>query len=287
MSTGVPEGEPKVPERNPRHEALRKEFITRFGDTRGKELFRQLEETTLHRVGPGAWIGVFDSKDVQDVVGRIWKDGLAGLSAAELLKIDDLLSKTVYRRRLILRFLKHYIEDDEYSAVDTAFQLVSIIRDHSGHVANRRRLVRSLYDRLDRLRYGNRILNQVSVGWLESVTYPRMRALETGMTPAGRATGPEAEAIKQVFYHALTPDRTRMWIRASDDSTEVFGEIAYRLLRGGPEVPYLDVHATATAERVRDAAVEDFLGSYAQFEGKRVDLGPGGVYVHISRKERP
>ncbi len=287
MSTSGPENSERVQTREERLNTLRKEFVAEFGEKRGQELFRQVQASTLSRVGPEAWISVLDPKDVRDVFDRLWQKGLAGLSTAELLQVDDVLSKSVARHKVILRFLKYYLQDEEYAAVDTAFQLIGILRDRSTHSPNRRQLIRALYDRLRRLRYGDRIRNQVSMGWLEKATYPEMRRLENALAPAGRAHGPASEAIAQVFYRSLEPQPTKMWVRSADDPTEVFGEIAYKLLGGGPQIPYLDLYATANAQLVRDAAIEDFLGTYLQFEREVFELGEAGNFVRVRRKARP
>src|SRR5580658_2962727 len=216
MSGPAPPGDAKVPTKEERLAALRDELVTEFGDKRGQELFRQVQDFTLRRIGPEAWISALDPKDVSDIFSTIWAKGLAGLGSADLLKVDDLLSRSVARRRVMLRFLKYYLQEEDYAAVDTAFQLIGIIRDRSEHSANRSRLIRALYDRLRRLRYGDRIRNQISMGWLEKTTYPEMRRLEAKLAPAGRAHGNEAEAISQVFYRSLDPQPTRMWIRTAD-----------------------------------------------------------------------
>lgn len=283
MSTPGPEEDPGA-QRERRLAALRLEFVRQFGETRGKELFRQLQAFTLNKVGPEAWINVLDPKDTRDIFGTIWLQGLAGLGASELLKIDNALSQTVAHRRVVLRFLKYYLEDEEYAAVDTAFQLIGILRDRSEHSPNRMRLIRALYDRLRRLRYGDRVRNQVSMGWLENITYPEMRRLETKLSPAGRAHGPDAEAIAQIFYRSLEPQHTKMWVRTRDDPVEIFGEIAYRMLGGGREIPYLDIHATSKAEAIRDAAIEDFLSTYQQFGSERFEMGEAGTVVRLRRK---
>ena len=283
MSTPSPEEDPAV-QKAKRLADLRVEFVRQFGEKRGQELFRQLQAFTLNKIGPEAWINVLDPKNVRDILGTIWARGLAGLGASELLKIDNTLSETVAHRKVVLRFLRYYLEDEEYAAVDTAFQLIGILRDRSEHSPNRMRLIRALYDRLRRLRYGDRVRNQVSMGWLEHITYPEMRRLETKLSPAGRAHGPDAEAIAQIFYRSLEPQPTKMWVRTKDDPVEIFGEVAYKMLGGGRDIPYLDIHATSKAEAIRDAAVEDFLATYQQFESERFELGDAGTVVRLHRK---
>ncbi|MGH9918490.1 MAG: hypothetical protein ACRD6W_06450 [Nitrososphaerales archaeon] len=286
MSTPGPEDDPAA-QKVKRLTALRAEFVRQFGEKRGQELFRQLQAYTLNKVGPESWINVLDPKDIPDIFSTIWEKGLAGLGAAELLEIDNALSKTVAHRKVILRFLRYYLEDEEYAAVDTSFQLIGMLRDRSDHSPNRMRLIRALYDRLRRLRHGDRVRNQVSMGWLENVTYPEMRRLETKLASAGRAHGPDAEAVAQIFYRSLEPQPTKMWIRTRDDPAELFGEIAYKMLGGGRDIPYLDLLATSKAEAIRDAALEDFLASYQQFETERFDLGDAGTAVRIRRKTLP
>lgn len=290
MSAPDPQGtdEPKSAEERAR--ILKAELIGRFGVQRGNELFRKAQATTISRIGHDSPVTVFDPADVDDVLRRIWETGLAGLSSSEFLKVDAFLTDTRLHHRKMLRFFRFYVHDTEYAAIDTSYQLMTRIEDRSGNPAERSKTIRSLYDRLGRLRYGRRIYNQVSVGWLDHLTYPQMKNLEIQLTQAGRAQGPEREKISQIFYRSLEPDPTKLWIKSSDDPTAVFGEIAEKMVGEPgyrPQQTFLDVFAVGQAERVRDAAVADFLASYLQFESERHDQ-PGRIGAGFVRiKPRP
>jgi hypothetical protein len=280
-----------IPTSQERAERLKKELIDRFGEARGNDLFRKAQASTISRLGQDSSITVFNATDIPDVLPRIWSEGIAGLSAAELLSIDAFLTDSHLRHRRMLRLLKYYLQPTEYAAVETSFQLVRRIQDRTTDLGNRSKTMRSLYDRLGRLRYGNRIYNQVSVGWLEELTFPQMRDLELRLSPAGRAHGSAKEQIAQVFYRALEPDATKLWVRSSDDPTQLFGEIAERFGVHGVErsgVPYLDIYAVGQAGVILEAAIADFLSGYLQYEAERHDSADriGAGYVRLKRRAR-
>jgi hypothetical protein len=291
MSAPAPSGSDEPLSPPERAELLKRELIGRFGERRGTEMFRQAQAATLRRIGRDSAINVLEASDVRGVLSRIWTDGLAGLSSADLLRVDNLLSDTVLKHRKMLRFLKYYVQDPEYAAIDTSFQLIARIQDRSGDAALRSKMIRSLYDRLGRLRYGRRVYNQLSVGWLESLTYPQMVELENRLSPAGRAHEGEKEQIAQIFYRSLEPDSTKLWVKSTDDAGSVFGEIADRLCEIPPPprpIPYLDVYAIGAAIRIRDAAISDFLSSYLQYEEERHGNGQefGAGFVRLKLRPR-
>ena len=292
MSAPGPSGSEDAPTHAERAERLKHELIVKFGERRGLELFRKTQEATLNRIGTEATISVLNASDVAGLLGQIWTDGLAGLSSGELLKIENFLNDHLLRHRRMLRFIRYYVQDDEYAAVDTSFQLMARIQDRATDPENRSRTIRSLYDRIGRLRYGRRVYNQVSVGWLENLTYPQMKSLEERLSPAGRVRGSQKEQVAQVFYRSLESDPTKLWVKSIDSPSEVFGEVCDRLGVAGTyterPVPYLDVYAVGHAELVRDSAVADFLSSYGQYQMERHDSADrvGAGFLRLQRAPR-
>lgn len=285
MSPAGPPSEDGVPPGEERIAKLRQELLRLFGEKKADELLRLSHEAGLRRIGVNASIAVFDAQAALPYLSRLWDEGVAAIAWSELVKADDYLTQQSARHRLILRVLRHYLEQEEYSAVLTSYELVAVLRDPLARVSKRSVVISGLYRRIDRFRYGRPIYNQVSSGRLDHRIYPAMRSLEASIATAGRVEGAEKERVKQVFYDAIQPNPAELWVNASDDPAMVFDTIRTRLLGlgGTHPLPVLDVYAVGSAAAVASAAIRDFMESYPEFVGERQPEGDVAGYVRLRR----
>ena len=224
-----------------------------------------VQEANLRRIGAESSVNLFEAREFLPVLESLWREGVAGPVWADLVKVDNYLANQRLTRRVMLRFLHHYLDEPEYQAVSTSLELVSLLQDRASPVPKRSTMISGLYNRLDHLRHGRRVFNQLSSGRLEHLTYPEMRALETRLVPAGRAAGADKERIGEIFYASIQPDPSKLWVNSSDDPVAVFGEIADRLVGshdGRRPLPFLDVYSVGAAVPIAEHAIGEFTASY-------------------------
>ncbi len=210
------------------HDYLRETYPPRLA----QEIFDAVEKRTreIARGSPNIVIGAID--DFRGKLAELHQKGALGIANAELISADLMIHAETVRRRVLLRFFKHYLEDEEYKALLTAYQLRRIL-SNPDQTIDPPGMVRGLYKRRDSLRYGRQIYNQLSSGNLEALIYPEMRRIETQLVPAGRVRGPERERVKQVFYGALRPDPSVFWVNDTMTGPELFDIIHQRLVDEG------------------------------------------------------
>lgn len=280
------DGDELTPEQ--RIERLRAQLRELLGKKKANEIVRLIQQTNEDRIGSSSYVQIVPMDDVTDIITELWDEGIFGVGDADLLELDNYLSEKRNQHQVMLRIFKHYLEPDEYQAVLLALELNSIVLDEHAKVLSRPDMISGLYNRLDRLRYGRRIYNQVSRGWIFS-TYRDMRRLETKLSPAGRCMGPEAESIKQIFYGRLQPNPIRYWVRSGDNVAEVLDEIVERLTNPDPSVdnvPFLDVYCAGRAREIARAAIQTFVHAYPnyEYEEEEQDDNPGASVIHIRRR---
>ncbi len=263
---------------------LRAELEKSLGKKKAQEIIRLLQQTTMTKLGADASLRVAKFADIEDILVKLWDQGLFGLGREELLKVDDYLNDVRLKHQAMLRFMRHYLEPSEYHALLAAFELVKLLRDKHPKVLDRHSMIDGLYRRINKLRYGRRVLTMVSIGKFENVVYPQMRDLESRISTAGRVNGPELEAIKQIFYSYLKTDRTKYFVRRESDVAEVFDRIADRFFNEEEEpIPYLDIYSAKTARKNAHEAIKTFLKTYPQFESIEYKQkgNPEASYIRI------
>ena len=268
---------------------LKASLLKRFPKKRVNEIIQIIQRTTNQRVGKSASIQVVTKKEIEDILRQLYDEGLFGIASNDMVKIDDYITQKRLKKQAMLRFLKHYVEPEEYHGIELSIQLDDLLNDKIAMPGQRSEMIEGLYNKLSKLNYGRRIFNQVSTGWLFKITYPKMRALENKLSDGGRVLGNEAETIKQIFYSSLKVDKTKLWVRSDNTISEIFNEIniLLRPLSHDPEkVPYLDLHAAGNARKIARDTVKEFINLYPdyQMEESNVQDNPNIIMIKLTQK---
>lgn len=287
MSGSPPVAGAGDPSEDERIAKLRADLKRCYGEKRANEFMKLIQAANRSRVGAAASVNLFEWRDFLPVLDSLWCEGIAGPAWGDLVKVDNYLTDQRLRRRAMIRFLHHYLEEAEYAALSTSLELIALLQDPTAPVPKRQVMISGLYNRLDHLRSGRPIFNQLSTGRLERLTYPEMRALESRLVPAGRAEGPDKERVKQIFYDSIQPDASKLWVNSTDDPIAVFGEIADRLVGtsyGRRPLLFLDVYAVGHAKAIADHAIGEFTGSYPGFSAEIHPEGDLAGFVRLKRR---
>jgi len=283
-----------MPEQEERRElpldVVRRALTAQFGAAKGEALFAQIKQDTEKRLGPESVMAITTPHIDRKALEALIRSDLFGIGKDHLINFDNRVQTSRVRNDLMLRFLKHYLQDEEWRALLTSLTLLPLLNDpedktpeYPPHLT-----VGSLYQRLNKLRYGRRIFNLVSTGRLQTSIYPEMRRTETRFNQAGRLPpgSEEAEIVRQIFYRAIQPDRTKYWLNAGTDVTEAFDRIHDSLFNQETPIPYLDVHGAGRAwELAQDVSalfIESFEG-YTAVPHPQPD-NPNAGYIRIGRK---
>lgn len=216
----------------------------------------------LAKGNPRVAIGAIE--DFKGELAELHRKGVVGIAYSELIPADILYHAETIRHRLLLRFFKHYLEPPEYKALLTSFHLRRIL-SNPGRREDPPGMVDGLYRKLNSLRKGRQVYNQVSSGNLEEIIYPEMRRVESTLVQAGRVRDKAPkEKVKQILYHALEPRRDQFWANHLLTPSDIFDEVYKRLIeaRGDHLTIYgareAWVHVQAVAERFIELYYTDF-----------------------------
>ncbi len=268
-------------------ERLRRFLVDRYGAGKGEEIYRAIKAANTSKPGHGEAIAVVDPKDISNFIQELLNDGVFGIGSLKLIGFDSFLQQQRHRHEAMMRFLKHYVQPEEYRALLASFTLVSILQDSTSKYRGGD-TVGPLYERLNGLNYGRRILNLVSIGELQNRVYPQMRTTEARFVAGGRlppASG-EAEIVRQIFYAALRPDATRLWLTSQTDPAEAFDRIVSAVFDRDHPIPYLDVYGAESAWVLAKQIGALFVLSFGDFEVVVHDQtgNPNAGYIRIQKK---
>lgn len=244
---------------------LKASLIEILGKKKALKLIEKIQSVSESRLGQQGSIQVIEQGDIEEILQKLWDQGIIGIGRADLLKIDSHLNQERLKQKAMLRFLKYYLEPEEYNSIQLSVQLTSLISDKHSTIPQRHKMIKGLYEKLNKQRYGRQIFNLFSSGKIPRTIYPKMRELECSFVEAGRACGPESEAVKQIFYSSLQYDPKEMWIRGELDDPEIFGKIIDRIFYSTPTIPYLNVHSAGSAQESTKEAIELFVALYPEY----------------------
>ncbi len=201
-------------------------------------------------------------EDFRGKLPELHRQEIVGIAFHDLVSSDVLIHAEGIRHKLLLRFLKHYLEKDEYNAVLASYHLRAVFaKPH--RVDNPSSMIKGLYKKLESYRYGRKIYNRVSTGELEDNIYPAMRQVESQIVRAGRVRSSKKEKVKQIFYSALRRTLTKLWINDAQETAEINYLIYRSLIEKG--VRSLTIYgARRSWDRVRDVS-QTFVELYPEF----------------------
>ena len=279
---------PKLTDSRVRANLLRNKLRKIFSKKKSNQIIRLIQESTKEKVGNRPSINILNASEVEDILQRLWKEGIFGIADSELLKIDNFLTKQRLKKLAMLRFFKYYVEAEEYRGIETAIQLAELIKNQYPYINDRTKMIKGLYKKIEGYRYGKKILNQVSRGWLVKITYSEMREMETRLTSGGRVKGNEKEMVSQIFYTSLKSSREKLWVNREDDVLDVFERIIDRFGEEDPEkfIITLNVYSARSARKTAKEATDLFVEINPEFlkkEFKQED-DPASIRIRIKRK---
>ena len=70
-----------------------------------------VQEANLRRIGAESSVNLFEAREFLPVLESLWREGVAGPVWADLVKVDNYLANQRLTRRVMLRFLHHYLDE--------------------------------------------------------------------------------------------------------------------------------------------------------------------------------
>src|SRR5207302_7134913 len=101
-------------------------------------------------------IAVGAIKDFQGRLPELYQKEIVGIAFSELIPADLLMHAEAVRRRVMLRVLKHYLEDEEYRAVLVSFELRNLL-SNPDKVPDPPGMIDGLYKKLHKFKNGRAI----------------------------------------------------------------------------------------------------------------------------------
>ncbi len=249
-------------------ESLRKTLIARFGKPEGEELYEAVLRSSEALLGKDFGITAATIQILDRNLDTLLNAGTFGIGAKRLVHFDNVAGKENLRHEKNLQLLRHYLMPDDFRAILASYTLVRILSDPAEERGATRGELSTLYEQLKGTPRGWSIYKLVSTGRLDDNILSEMWALEKKLSPAGRLKpkSGEAEMVRQVFYGAIKPDPTKMWLGSTTTIADAVDAIYDSLVDKPRNVGYLDVYGTRQAWETAQNAAQMFVRSFPGFD---------------------